>query len=348
MSRNTFRQLLRRYVDGTANEEETKLIDQWYDLLYNEKITVLNEAELDVIENEMWMSIQQEATLTQHRSLSKTPVRKIIIRWVAAAAILAGLVFGIYQIAFLSKNSVAYQDFKEKDKLIETVNNSSAPKKVQLDDGTIITLQPSSKIAHPNHFSSDKREVYLEGEAFFDVAKNPEKPFLVHSGNLITQVIGTSFTIKPDKETNQIMVSVKTGRVAVFENSKKVSLDKEQQKNNGAIITPNQKVIYNAADRYFTTSLADNPEPVIPDGANIAGDTLFSFDDTTLASVLDKISKWYVLDILVENENIYQCRFTGDISNESLLNKLQLICESTNLSYEIKGTKILIKGRGCN
>lgn len=349
MNRNAFKQLLKRYVAGTANDEEKLLIDHWYELLYNDSITALSDDELDSVEQEMWNKIEEEANIAQEIiTAEKTPVRKIIFRWAAAAAILTGISFGIYGLFSTQQKSVAYQQGKEQNKLAEVINTSSQIKKIQLEDGTVITLQPLAKLAYPNHFSADKREVYLEGEAFFKVAKNAAKPFLVHSGNLLTQVLGTSFTVKPDATTNQIIVAVKTGRVAVFEDNKRITLNNEQQKNNGTIITPNQKVIYNTGGRSFTTSLVDNPEPVLADGDSAIAPISFLFDDANLETVLENIGKMYAIDILTENENIYQCRFTGNITGQSLYDKLALICQSTNHQYEIKGTKILIKGKGCN
>ncbi|MEO6732576.1 MAG: FecR family protein [Ferruginibacter sp.] len=349
MNRNAFKQLLKRYVAGTANDDEKDLIDHWYELLYNNNISELNDAELETIEQEMWNKIEADAQLTKEPAIGvKTPIRKIIFRWVAAAAIITGISFGMYGLFSPPQKSTAYEQSKQQKKLSEIINTSATVKKVQLEDGTVITLKPSGKLAYPEQFAAEKREVYLEGEAFFEVAKNPAKPFLVHSGNLVTQVLGTSFTIKPDNSTNKIIVSVKTGRVAVFEDKGPVTL-KDQKQSNGAIITPNQSAIYDAGNGNFTTSLVDNPEPVVHDGSdNIAVPVSSVFDDADLATVLENIGKTYAIDMVVENENIYLCRFSGDISRQSLYDKLELICRSTNHQYEIKGTKILIKGKGCN
>lgn len=339
MNRNAFKQLLKRYIAGTANDTEKNLVDHWYELLYNENITTLSEQELNSIEQEMWDKIEQEgnfATMTTEKAA--LPKHIIMFRWAAAAAIIIAVSIGIYTLTLSPQKSITYQQSKDQNNLAEVVNSSSAIRKLQLEDGTIIMLKPHSRLAYPDRFSADTREVFLEGEAFFDVAKDPVKPFLVHSGNLVTQVLGTSFTIKPDRESNKIVVSVKTGRVVVF----------EDKKNNGAIITPNQSVIYDADNRSFTTSLVDNPEPVVADSNSIVIPVSFSFDETNLGTVLGNVGKVYGIEIMVENENIYHCRFSGDITKQSLFDKLELICQSTNHQYEIKGTKILIKGKGCN
>ena len=255
----------------------------------------------------------------------------------AAAAILIAVAFGLNRYLFVDQRN------KDNNKLTESINSNPEIKKIVLEDGTTITLQPSAKLTYPGHFAGDKREVYLEGEAFFDVVKNPAKPFLVHSGNLITQVLGTSFTIKPNRKFNTIMVEVKTGKVAVYENNNSGKLNASQPKNQGAIITPNQKAVYDIANRNFNISIVENPEPL----AEAHNPSHFVFDDTNLATVLENISKGYAIDIMVENENIYHCKFSGDITNQGLYNKLDLICQSTGLQYELLGTKILIKGKGC-
>ncbi|NCI48138.1 FecR family protein [Sediminibacterium soli] len=348
MNRSDFKQMLKRYIAGTASDSEKVMIDHWYELLYNDNIRSLNEEELAIVEQEIWQEIEQDNTFKHSTTIQeKTPVRNLFIRWVAAAAMLAGLIFGIRAILPAHNDTTAYQEGKKEKGLIEAVNTNGQSRKVLLPDGSTVTLQPLARLAYPNQFSSDKREVYLEGEAFFQVTKNPAKPFLVHSGNLLTQVLGTSFTIKPDKISNKITVAVKTGKVAVFEDNNQVKLNTDQLKNNGAIITPNQKVIYDAGSRNFITSLVENPEPVIIESKTPVTPSSFSFNDANLATVLDAISKVYEIDIMVENELIYHCLFTGNLSQQTLYEKLDLICQSTGHQYEIKGTKILIKGKGC-
>jgi transmembrane sensor len=348
MNRIDFKQLLKRYVAGTSNEQEKALIDQWYDLLYNDNIKALTNEELDIVEQQMWNKIEEEANFTKHvQKISSQSRRLFILKLTAAAAILVMATVGIYYTFSEKQVSLASKYGKEKDNLTEVQNTTTFVKSIQLDDGSIIRLQPLTKFAYPAHFAGDKREVYLEGEAFFEVTKNASKPFLVHSGNILTQVLGTSFTIKPTKENNQIEVSVKTGKVAVFEDTKQVSLNNEQQKNNGTIITPNQKVVYNSKVRNFATALVEMPEPVVSSEDSAVVSNSFVFDDVPLVKVLENISKTYSIEVLVENENIYKCTFTGNITSQSIYDKLALICQSTNNIYEIKGTKILIKGKGC-
>ncbi len=162
---------------------------------------------------------------------------------------------------------------------------------------------------------------------------------------MVTRVLGTSFIIKGDKDQQE--VEVITGKVEVYENVK----GKQSQKDNGVIITPNQKVIYTEDKHHFTIVLVDNPVPVLvkdASGEKVPVTTQkFEFEKASLGRIIDLMKLTYGIEIDLENENINNCLFSGDISDEGLYAKLDVLCKATGLSYEIKGTRILINGKGC-
>ncbi len=343
MTKSDFSQLLKRYIAGTATEEEQQLIDQCYELLYNHSLKPLKEAELEVIEKEMWNLIQRDMHLPGTGDRKTRPLFTVLTRW-AVAALVVGI---IATIAILSSTPPsAYLKAKKEKNLLETVNNTNGPVLVSLADATTVTLQPGAKIAYPERFTGEKREVYLEGEGFFTVTKNPLQPFLVHSHPIIAQVLGTSFSVKPDRNNRQIVVAVRTGKVSVYEEMPDKSAGRIGNTNNGVIVTPNQKVAYDNGTSKFTTALVEDPQ-VIASQESASDVVDFSFEDQSLKIVLDKLASLYGVDISVESENTYNCRFSGNITRLTLYEKLGLICESTNHRYEVKGTTILITGKGC-
>ncbi|HTL07632.1 MAG TPA: FecR family protein, partial [Chitinophagaceae bacterium] len=202
-------------------------------------------------------------------------------------------------------------------------------------------LQPGTVLHYPVHFQDAKREVYLEGEAFFQVAKNARRPFYIYHNNLVTHVLGTSFTINTQKEGNKAEVAVVTGRVEVSENSQLIHAQ-ANAKPAGVILTPNQKVIYTQQSRTFVSSIVDKPV-LVKNNEPVA----FNFQNSTVANVLTALSKAYGIETVAENENINKCTFTGDISAEDLYGKLDILCKAINATYEPKETRILLKGRGC-
>ncbi|HEY5407355.1 MAG TPA: FecR family protein [Ginsengibacter sp.] len=319
---------------------------------------------LEHIEKNMDSKKSDEANLPPHRSadilhkilssekqnsllVAKKPVRIKLLRWAAAAAIIIGITFSFF-IFRNTETKEASNNFTVAKNINEKINASSEPLQITMEDGSIITLQPGSSIHYPEHFLNDKREIYLEGDAFFQVTKNPARPFFVYNKDVVTRVLGTSFNIKMNKETGQVEVAVKTGRVEVYEN-KPVEKMVAVKKDNGVILLPNQKVIYDQETRHFISSLVDDPLPLVVESTNkkpIAES--FVFEETPLKTVLKSFEITYGIDIVVENENLYNCLFTGDVSRQDIYTRLNIICQSVQASYEVEGTKILIMGPGCN
>lgn len=344
MDRKEFRQLLKRYLKGTCTDEERAWIDRWYELLYDPGLPPLGDAEFDRLEGEIWAGIQQQGQIVP---VKPAPVRRLR-PWYYVAAAVAVLVFmvGNYlALPVLAPPLTGYEKIKTIKGLQETVNSTGSVKEVQLEDGSRVRLQPGSRLAFPAHFEASRREVYLEGEAFFQVARNARRPFFVYNGRLVTQVLGTSFHVKVDRASGEVTVAVATGKVAVYERREGAD---QRKKNNGVIVTPNQKVVYSIDNRLFETALVDEPQPIASPRPEAVVAPLFSFEDEKLSAVLQAMEKAYGIEIIAENESLYECSFTGDITRQPLFTKLEIICQSIDASYEIKGTRILVKGRGCS
>ncbi len=266
--------------------------------------------------------------------------------WAVAAAIIVAVIFSAF-LLFRSEKKDAFTALAFAKNMQETINTSPQPLKIKMEDGTFITVQPGSVIHYPEHFLPGKREILLEGEAFFEVSKNAARPFFVYNKNVVTRVLGTSFTVKMNRQSKQVEVSVRSGRVEVYEY--KSSEKKNHNKNDGVILLPNQKVIYDQDTEVFIPTLVDNPLPVIVDSVNEKAQAeSFVFEETSIKKVLESFEKAFEVDIVVENENLYNCLFTGDVSRQDLYTRLNIICQAIQASYEIKETKILIKGPGCN
>lgn len=347
MDRKAFHNLLKNYLDRKCTDDEKAIIEKWYELLDDADIQLPADDDLTAIENRLWNKIQHEIEPAVVPARSRSRVMQFFIgqKWAVAAAMLV-VVLALYMIVPPNRGTTSLENEKALQGLVEQQNMDAVAKIITLEDGSRVTLKKDAKIAFPRHFAQNKREVYLEGEAFFEVSKNPARPFFVYNNNLVTEVLGTSFNVKIIN--NKIEVAVRTGRVAVYENGNRIALSPREKLQNGVIITPNQKVTYYTETRHFITSIVDMPLPV----AQVSkGDDSVSFvyDDTPLGNVLSGIEKVYNIEVVLENEGLKNCPFTGDITKPSLYNKLEFICQAFGASYEIKGTKILITGgNGCN
>jgi len=202
---------------------------------------------------------------------------------------------------------------------------------IVLEEGSVVTLQPGAELSWPSHLLPGKREVSLNGSAYFTISKNPHRPFFVYCNNLVTRVLGTSFVIITGRHGNTVEVSVSSGKVEVY----------EKATSNGVVLTPNQKVIYTAAGRRFETTLADKPQP-------LAAQPVPVFQEARLYEVTRWLEARFGIDIDVEDEMLYNCRFTGNIPGSGFYEALNQICVPLHTSYEVKGTRILIRGAGCD
>jgi ferric-dicitrate binding protein FerR (iron transport regulator) len=274
-------------------------------------------------------------------------------RWLMGAAAAVIIAVSLYFILPWSKHSRDAQlPISSAGEMLEKINTTDQPMNITLEDGSLVVLQPDSKLVFPAHFAADRREVYLEGGGFFKIGRNTQRPFYVYHDNLVTHVLGTSFTIRMDRQRQQVEVAVLTGKVEVYKRASARPSGADHDVNNGVILTPNQRAIYREEDQRFETSLVDQPRPVLPETIGTAApavDTIMAvFRTVPLNDVIRSFEKTYDIDIEVENENIRNCHFSGELSNMDLYKKLDVICQSLNMSYEVIGTRILIRGRGCN
>jgi len=335
MNQYEFNQLLEKYLAGECSPDEEKLVHEWQENTLKTKVLLLSEPEQLSVKKRLWQRITEAVfEETAQRPFYKTQW----FQWAAAASVIIVLGCGW----FLSQQP----DFEEKSIAqtfqtpygIEVKNTATNPRQIHLEDGSVVILKANSSVTYPEHFGRQSRSVFLKGEAFFNVKRDPTKPFVVHAGELVTEVLGTSFTVKSYEDAQSIEVLVATGRVSVYENSAKST-----QQRNGLILTPNQKIIFDKASRKLTPSIIEKPVVIQPP----THPTTFIFEETPLPNVLKKLENAYGLQIIVENQMLNQCVFTADLNELPLRTQLDLICKSVNASFEQRGTSIFINGEGC-
>jgi len=324
---------------------------------------LISFAALQLPEEEFQQEMErlQQALAAGEEPVAAAPQRTMqsrLMRLYAAAGIMLGilLVAGLF---FYNRHSLSTRGADQlavTDALQEMVNKNAAPLKIQLADNSTVTLQQGARLLYPRRFTSGKREVYLQGEAFFEVSHDPDRPFYVYYNNLVTHVLGTSFNIRADERKKQVEVTVRSGKVEVYEQMPARKQQHRAAGSNGVILTPNQKVLYSENSRQFEALLVEDPLPLaVPDpgaalvkGAPAAVAEPFVFNTAPLPEVLHAFEQAYGIEIEVENERINNCHFSGDISDMDFNARLEVICQVLHATYEIRGTKILIRGNGCS
>jgi transmembrane sensor len=349
MNNKEIQALLLKYREGNCTEEEIVRIHLWYDSLNSESVATLDTAEKNTMEDRMLGNLLRDVKEAEPVA-NWLPWR----RWnqIAVYMTAAAMFIAIGYWAMLGKKPVQQHINTEKmyveasvGRLITEENTSAVPKKVVLEDNSVVTLDPGSAIIYPNQFATDKRAVQLIGNAFFEITKNPDKPFFVYSGKLITRVLGTSFRIKTRSKDKALEVEVVTGKVSVFENQRAFEeAEVPEDQNNGVVLTPNQRVTYFSESRHLMTGLVPEPVKTVRESSQ----PKLVFNDAKLESIIQTLHQQYGIEIVFANDRLAQCTFTGDIAEMPLYEKLDLICKSNGADYEVKGTRILINGQGCD
>ncbi len=274
---------------------------------------------------------------------SQSPTLSFIsYRWLAAASV--ALLLGVSMWWYGSNKNIhsPYNQLvtQSKSPLIEVKNNDKKPFLVLLSDGSSVMLQTNSRLSYPQKFGGDTREVYLEGEALFEIAKNAEKPFLVYANELVTKVLGTSFIVKAYPEQSNVEVLVKTGKVSVYRlveaKAKKITESKELD---GVVITPNQQIVFGRESTEFKKSIVALPQAVQNQN--------FEFKNESVANVLKNIQQAYSITIIYDENILTNCPLTASLSDEPLYGKLDLICRAIGADYQVIDGQIVINSKGC-
>ncbi|OIN56116.1 FecR domain-containing protein [Arsenicibacter rosenii] len=270
-------------------------------------------------------------------------------RWAAAAAVVLAIGLGwvYYRQAALpapgryaSENTMAAD---VKNGLQTQRNTTKEPLTLTLPDGSTVELSPSSEISYPTQFDGDKRQVTLTGEAFFTVVRNPAKPFLVFADDVITKVLGTSFRVKAYPDQKDIVVAVRTGKVAVFAREEATDGSGKIADRRVISLTPNQQAEFSRIRAEFRKTLVAQPT-VINKAIRPAE---FEFDETPVADVFRRIEKAYGIEIIYDSDVLRDCALSASLSQESLDDKLRIVCRGIEATYEIIDGKIVIRSNGC-
>jgi transmembrane sensor len=197
-----------------------------------------------------------------------------------------------------------------------------------LRDGTQIKINSESTLEFPEEFSSDSRKVILKGEAFFDVAPDPIRPFLIHSEDITIKVIGTSFNVRNYDDEAVSSVAVKSGEVIVI-----VSFEGKEETR---ALQMGEMVSVNKADKKTQVSKFD------PDEVFGWTDGKIVFTNADMQEIVRRLERWYDVEIQVNLKKSIMRGYTGKFSNVSLEHILQGIGYSLGFDYEIKDKKVRI------
>lgn len=255
------------------------------------------------------------AQLNFEPEIKKSKYKKLYLRIASVAAI----------IFFVLTCSIAYL-YTAEPKEYYTYMAQTVPVVYLLEDGTKVTLNKNSSLTFTSNFGDSRREVKLTGEAFFKVAKDRFKPFEVEALGTKTEVLGTSFNVRANAETNEVSTTLVEGSV------------KFKAENCEIKLKPGEEIVYNNKSNQYELSKTD----VQYNTAWIAG--RFNYNNMSFAGLIEKLEKIYHLDIQVNDKDIAERIVSASfLTEEPIENILDALKAELKFSYKIDSNKIIIK-----
>lgn len=249
-------------------------------------------------------------------------------QWIKVAAV-------IFIALALSLFTYRHLTHPVKDELIIIVERSTLPGQkltVFLEDGSKVILNAGSTLRYPESFDGHYREVFLSGEAFFEIAEDSLRPFTAVTGNITTTALGTSFNIKAYQSAGQINVGLVTGEVRVD----KFSDARHLQRADSLFPVAGEQVVFRqAADQLTVEKMNYLKDLGWKDG-------IIYFDDTGFTEIVGVLERWYGVQINVSDKKPEEIYFSGEFHNESLQFVLEAMNYPEKFTFRIEGRNVSI------
>ncbi|MFC0514869.1 FecR family protein [Mucilaginibacter angelicae] len=314
-------ELLTKYMLNETTPVENETINRWlsenennrkyfdhFKLIWDTSRELKIESKLDP--DASWAEFRQ---LTQNRSGASAKVRPLNAanRWLKIAAI---------WLVILGSAGILYTVLKPAKPNMLTLQSGNIVRKVTLADGSLITMNKNSVLNYPDRFTGDTREISLKGEAFFDVAHDKSKPFMIHVNDVVVKVVGTSFNIKATGLNTEVIVE--TGIVQVIQQEIVVKLKpKEKASVQAGRVqkSSSQDELYN----YYRTQK-------------------FVANNTPLWRLVDVLNEAYHANIVIDNKKLANRTITTTFKADSLDGILAIISKTLGDVKVIKKPHLII------
>lgn len=269
---------------------------------------------------------RQVLNLRQDNLHQKRDWKSVIYR--AAAVILVVALAGYFFWNFMSGSR---NQKKEATIAMRTVTTQRGQQKqITFADGTTVTLNVASTLRFPKNFSDSKRVVYLKGEAYFNVAHDKSRPFIVHTANAKIQVLGTQFNVQAWKNDRETVVGVRSGKVAV------IVSDSSGTQPEHVFLTSGQATTVKKGKLGPKRNININKLAMWRNGG-------LYFSSTPFSEVVKQIERQFDVDIKVQQSGLKSVPFTGTFKHAGLNEMLNVITTSMGIHYSYRDSVIILK-----
>jgi ferric-dicitrate binding protein FerR (iron transport regulator) len=333
-----FEDLMVRYFSGELDQEGMQILSEWVasspenKKLFEDYAKTWQLIEQESIERSVdvdkewrkFITPLQERTIADVESdfTNKAPIRNMkYVRYARIAAVFI----------LLTLSSIwLYTYFNKPGEKVLMASNQTV--EATLPDGSHVTLNNGSTIKYPSEFAKDKRKISLQGEAYFDVAHDAAHPFIINSGNVCIEVLGTSFYVNTNGPGGNVEVVLTTGKVAVY------YADKPEQK---VILAPGERIEFPKANADFTKTVNTDENYMAWKTKKLV------FSDQPLSNIVDQLNKVYHANISVSEPNLGDCRMTATFDHQELDAVLKVVEATLDVDIHKKGNTFVISGQGC-
>lgn len=335
--------LLARKKCGEASSRELEELN----ILLKENETVLSSE--DILDRLWKKSIKIKTGNQSHESwgsieaaIQKKRNKRQQFKWgccAAAIMVLLGLTFYFNQ---------RPQKYTATEKVLSAVNNIATPEgartKIELPDGSVVWVNEGSRLTYNSTtFGISGRDVFLEGEAYFDIHKNAKLPFVVHADQVDIRVLGTTFNVKAYKDDKTIEAALISGKIAVY-----MKNNREKK----IILKPDEKIVISKAlpeiKRVINNNRSFKILKIEKDKAGLAKATAWirhkqmDFDNEPFEQIIEEMEKRYRVKILFANDSLKQLHFSGIIEDETLMEALRALQLSQHFNFYQKDSIVWI------
>jgi len=318
--------IIQKFINNQCDAVEYNLMMDYLNSLSEAELSSFLDAHINLIDK---MNPISEITSDFERKIDKMLSREKRVlkkKWRRIYSVAASIVFFM-----LIGSSVLYYFKSQKKDDIKTIWNENITEMGQkfsltLTDGTNIVLNGGGKIKYPQNFNSDRREIYLEGEAFFEVAHDSSRPFIVRTGGISTQVLGTKFNVAAYSGDEIITISLVEGKV-------KVTNEKPDILKGGIILEPNQQLLFDL--NYEESKINDF------DTQKITGwkDNILIFEKETIEKVFSVLQRAYGVKFEISDKASSIIKITANFNKASLWTVIETIKRLTDLQYKVEKDK---------
>ena len=318
MDKQKFSILIEKYKRGECSLREKELLERYLESFQNSP-GEWNENEMGnqrITEEKIHSFIMKNIDKEKNNYFSQIFFSQSLLKRAAVIIFFLILVSGILYVSGIFEQKTGSVVWNEK------VTLSGEKSIITLSDGSIVTLNADSKLNYPDKFNNTYREVYLEGEAYLEVHHNSNQPFIVHSENLSTTVLGTEFDISAYPEKKTITVSLLEGKV-------KVSREEKGKDNEIVVLKPKEQLLYDKENNVSSFEPFDSLEVV---GWK---DNIYKFENEPLGEVLSQLERAFGVKFKLDDQSVLLQKITIKFEKKSLQTVVDVIKSLTGLDYKI-------------